>query len=93
MADYVPTIEEFKRLAQEGYNLIPVYREVVADMETPVSAYLKITGGGESVSFLLESVEGGRADGALQASWARSPTGCCGRARANRTAPATRSLR
>ena len=59
MADYVPTIEGFKRLAQEGYNLIPVYREVVADLETPVSAYLKITGGGESVSFLLESVEGG----------------------------------
>ena len=59
MADCVPTVEEFKRLAQEGYNLIPVYREVVADLETPVSAYLKITGGGESVSFLLESVEGG----------------------------------
>lgn len=59
MADYVPTAEEFKRLAREGYNLIPVYREVVADLETPVSAYLKITGGGESVSFLLESVEGG----------------------------------
>ena len=59
MADYVPTAEEFKRLAQEGYNLIPVYREVVADLETPVSAYLKITGGGEGMSFLLESVEGG----------------------------------
>ena len=59
MADYVPTIDEFRRLAREGYNLIPVYREVVADLETPVSAYLKITGGGESVSFLLESVEGG----------------------------------
>ena len=59
MADYVPTVEEFKRLALEGYNLIPVYREVVADLETPVSAYLKITGGGEGMSFLLESVEGG----------------------------------
>ena len=59
MADCVPTIEEFRRLAREGHNLIPVYREVAADLETPVSAYLKITGGGESASFLLESVEGG----------------------------------
>ena len=39
-------------------NLIPVYREIVADMETPVSAFLKINRGGNS--FLLESVEGGQ---------------------------------
>jgi anthranilate synthase component 1 len=43
-------------LAQHG-NLVPVWREVVADMETPVSAFLKIARG--SHSFLLESVEGG----------------------------------
>ena len=40
-------------------NLVPVCREVVADLETPVSAYLKVTGGGRKGSFLLESVEGG----------------------------------
>ena len=60
MASYVPTMEEFVRLAGEGYNLIPVYREVVADLETPVSAYLKIAGHADAgTSFLLESVEGG----------------------------------
>ncbi len=54
-----PTIEQFIALAGEGRNLIPVYREVVADLETPVSAYLKIASGVEANSFLLESVEGG----------------------------------
>lgn len=38
-------------------NLVPVYREILADMETPVSAYLKVARG--RYSFLLESVEGG----------------------------------
>jgi anthranilate synthase component 1 len=38
-------------------NVVPVYREVMADLETPVSAYLKIARG--PYSFLLESVEGG----------------------------------
>ncbi len=42
-------------MAKEG-NLVPVYREVLADFETPVSAYLKVA---EVPSFLLESVEGG----------------------------------
>ena len=36
---------------------MPVYREIVADLETPVSAFLKVNRGGNS--FLLESVEGG----------------------------------
>jgi len=53
---YTPTWKEFKQKACEG-NLIPVYREVLADLETPVSAFLKIDDG--SYSFLLESVEGG----------------------------------
>ncbi|UCD57774.1 MAG: anthranilate synthase component I [Candidatus Hydrogenedentota bacterium] len=53
---YTPTWEEFKRKAREG-NLIPVYRKVLADLETPVSAFLKIDTG--DYSFLLESVEGG----------------------------------
>jgi len=53
--DYL-TYSDFESLAARG-NLIPVYREVDADLETPVSVYLKLRGRGES--FLLESVEGG----------------------------------
>ncbi|MFC1988541.1 anthranilate synthase component I [Chloroflexota bacterium] len=53
---YYPTLEEVKNLGNEG-NVVPVYREIVADLETPVSAFLKINHGG--YSFLLESVEGG----------------------------------
>ena len=52
-----PTRDEFTRKAALG-NLIPVWREVLADMETPVSAYRKIAGD-QANSFLLESVEGG----------------------------------
>ena len=54
---YHPAISEIKSRKWDG-NLIPVYREIVADMETPVSAFLKINRGGNS--FLLESVEGGQ---------------------------------
>lgn len=50
-----PDIKEFKSLSMRG-NLIPVYREVLADMDTPVSAALKLGG---TPSFLLESVVGG----------------------------------
>jgi len=53
---YSPTLEEVKKLKKDG-NLVPIYREIVADLETPVSAFLKINRGG--YSFLLESVEGG----------------------------------
>jgi len=53
---YSPMLEEVKRLKDKG-NLVPVWREIVADLETPVSAFLKINRGG--YSFLLESVEGG----------------------------------
>ncbi len=64
---YFPSIEEFEYKAKEG-NLVPVWREISADIETPVSAFMKI---GESpYSFLLESVEGGE-------KWARySFLGC-----------------
>ena len=51
-----PTREAFLQYAQEG-NLIPVYREILADFETPLSAYRKIRSDGEA--FLCESVEGG----------------------------------
>ncbi|HUA38900.1 MAG TPA: anthranilate synthase component I [Candidatus Sulfopaludibacter sp.] len=53
---YSPTLEEFLRLAGQG-NLIPVTRRLLADIETPLSAYRKIRGQAES--FLFESVEGG----------------------------------
>src|SRR6266404_6349832 len=53
---YSPTLEEFRKLASHG-NLIPVTRRLLADFETPLSAYRKIQGHGES--FLFESVEGG----------------------------------
>jgi anthranilate synthase component 1 len=53
---YYPTLGEARELARYG-NLIPVYCEIMADLETPVSAYLKIARG--NYSFLLESVEGG----------------------------------
>ena len=48
--------EEFLKLSSQG-NLIPVYREIPGDLETPVSAYYKLAGG-KVYSFLLESVEG-----------------------------------
>src|SRR6185503_7279476 len=53
---HAPTFEEFAELARRG-NLIPVTRRLLADFETPLSAYRKIRGQGES--FLFESVEGG----------------------------------
>jgi len=51
-----PTVEEFLAHTQQG-NLIPVYREILGDFETPLSAYRKIRSEGEA--FLFESVEGG----------------------------------
>ncbi len=53
---YTPNADEFRRLADE-HNLIPVHRELGADLETPVSAFLKMRPGENA--FLLESVEGG----------------------------------
>ena len=53
---YFPSLEEAKSLAKHG-NIVPIFREVPADLETPVSAFLKIARG--RYSFLLESVEGG----------------------------------
>ena len=58
MTKYSPTLEEAKAMAAHGSgNIVPVFREVAADLETPVSAYLKVARGKHS--FLLESVEGG----------------------------------
>ena len=53
---YYPTLEQVEEYAQSA-NLVPVYREISADLETPVSAYLKVAR--PPYSYLLESVEGG----------------------------------
>ena len=50
-----PEFDEFKSLTRRG-NLIPIYKEILGDIETPVSAFLKL---GKKPSFLLESVTGG----------------------------------
>jgi anthranilate synthase component 1 len=51
------TPEHFAELAQQGYNRIPVVREVLADLDTPLSCYLKLASG--AYSYLFESVQGG----------------------------------
>lgn len=51
------TPEQFDQYAQQGYNRIPVSREVLADLDTPLSAYLKLADG--AYSYLFESVHGG----------------------------------
>ena len=58
MLDLQPaTFEEFERQARQG-NVVPVVRSVLADLQTPVGAFMRITGD-SPYSFLLESVEGG----------------------------------
>ncbi|HBC35426.1 MAG TPA: anthranilate synthase component I, partial [Marinobacter adhaerens] len=51
------TPEQFTELADAGFNRIPVYREVLADLDTPLSTYLKLASG--PYSYLFESVQGG----------------------------------
>ncbi|WP_040259820.1 anthranilate synthase component I [Pseudomonas massiliensis] len=51
------TREEFLRLADSGYNRIPLAHETLADFDTPLSIYLKLAD--EPNSYLLESVQGG----------------------------------
>ena len=51
------TPDEFSALADQGYNRIPLVREVLADLDTPLSAYLKLAEGPHS--YLFESVQGG----------------------------------
>ena len=52
-----PSFEQFSELANQG-NFVPVYQELAADLETPVSAWYKVCAG-QPYNFLLESVEGG----------------------------------
>ncbi|MBU0682540.1 MAG: anthranilate synthase component I [Proteobacteria bacterium] len=54
---YKPGLEDFKQLAS-GAGLIPVCREIVADLDTPLTVFAKLAGD-ESHAFLLESLEGG----------------------------------
>ena len=51
------TLEEFEQLAEQGYNRIPIAREVLADLDTPLSTYLKLADA--PYSYLFESVHGG----------------------------------
>ena len=55
------TETEFNSLAAQGYNRIPVTLETFADLDTPLSIYLKLTSGPNNghYSYLLESVQGG----------------------------------
>ncbi len=53
----LPDLATFRREATQG-NIVPVWKTLVADLETPVSAYLKLAEG-HKYAFLLESVEGG----------------------------------
>jgi len=61
---YHPELSEFEGLCREG-NLIPIYREILADLETPLSAFMKLRphrenfGEEEDYAYLLESVEKG----------------------------------
>ena len=56
MATYFPRVDDVCAMRGQG-NVVPVWSDIPADMETPVSAYLKVAR--EAPSFLLESVEGG----------------------------------
>src|SRR5688572_7144617 len=51
------TAEEFQRLAAAGHTRIPMVREVLSDLDTPLSVYLKLADGPHT--YLFESVEGG----------------------------------
>src|SRR5512136_1960133 len=63
---------EFNRLAAEGYNRIPVTLETFADLDTPLSIYLKLANG--PYTYLLESVQGGERFGRYSIIGLQSPT-------------------
>ncbi len=74
MATYSPSLDEIREFAASG-NTIPVFRELPADLETPVSVYLKLRNGGPS--FLLESVEKGEQVGRYSFLGVRPPLTLC----------------
>ena len=53
----VISFEQFQQYADDGHTLIPVVREVLSDLDTPLSVYLKLADG--PYTYLFESVEGG----------------------------------
>jgi anthranilate synthase component 1 len=57
MNEKTMTPEQFEIYAQQGYNRIPVARQVLADLDTPLSAYLKLADA--PYTYLFESVQGG----------------------------------
>jgi anthranilate synthase component 1 len=63
---------EFNQLAAEGYNRIPVTLETLADLDTPLSIYLKLANG--PYTYLLESVQGGERFGRYSIIGLASPT-------------------
>jgi anthranilate/para-aminobenzoate synthase component I len=74
---------EFNRLAAEGYNRIPVTLETFADLDTPLSIYLKLAN--DPYSYLLESVQGGERFGrysfiglaaGTRIAWSMAPSWC-----------------
>ena len=75
---------EFKSLSAQGYNRIPLIAEAFADLETPLSLYLKLAHAGSEAdrrySFLLESVSAASASGAIPSSACRRAPGCARRA-------------
>jgi hypothetical protein len=83
---------EFTSLANEGYNRIPLISEAFADLETPLTLYLKLaqTQNAGKNTFLLESVVGGERFGRYSSS-ACPPRRCCAPSasapRSSRTAP------
>ena len=66
---------EFERLAAQGYNRIPVARRVLADLETPLSAYIKLANG--PYSFFFESVQAASNGAAIRSSACHAAR-CCG---------------
>ena len=52
-----PSLQEFEHLAVDA-GLVPIYREIIADLDTPLTIFAKVAGG-DSHAFLFESLEGG----------------------------------
>lgn len=67
------TLEQFQQQAAEGHTRIPVVREVLSDLDTPLSVYLKLADGPHT--YLFESVEAANASGAIPSSACRH-AGC-----------------
>ena len=51
------SLKDFLKFSSEGYNRVPIMRQVSADLDTPLSVYMKLVSGPNS--YLLESVHGG----------------------------------